>query len=143
MTKLENTLVWLYVKLWGKFGDHVINEKTLWTFSSDDLRTALMELAYPRKRKLQQKEKSERVKALTDLIMGKFENVTAFIEWSLRIHQDLNENKITINIVKWDPGYYSIFFRNIYRISMIYNDIMVYYNEYIMILYHIQYLMPC
>ena len=104
MTRLENTLVWLYVKLWGKFGDHVVNEKTLWTFKSEDLRTALMELAYPRKRKLQQKEKSERVKALTDLIMGKFENVTAFIEWSLRIHQDLNENKITINIIKWDPG---------------------------------------
>ena len=68
MTKLENVLVWLYVKTWGKFGEHVINEKSLWNFSAEDLETALMGLAFPRK-----KEKSERLKALTDLIMGQFE----------------------------------------------------------------------
>ena len=117
MTNLENALVWLYVKTWGKFGDSVIKEKELWTFSADDLRTAFMELAYPRKRKFQEKEKSERVKALADLIMTKFEDVTAFIEWSVKIHEDNNENlpetpkQQSIKIVKWDPGSYLKFYR--------------------------------
>ena len=50
MTKLENVLVWLYVKTWGKFGEHVIAEKGLWKFSEEDLETALMGLAYPKKK---------------------------------------------------------------------------------------------
>ena len=58
MTKLENALVWLYVKTWGKFGDHVMDKKDLWNFGADDLETAIMGIAYPRKR-----EKTERVKA--------------------------------------------------------------------------------
>ena len=69
MTIQENALVWLYVKTWGAFGEHLINEKDLWNFGAQDLETAITRLAYPRKRKLQEKEKSERVEALTDLIM--------------------------------------------------------------------------
>ena len=86
MTKLENVLVWLYVKTWGKFGDHMIRENALWTFSAEDFRTVLMELAYPTK-----KEKSERVKALTDLIMGQFEEggLAAFREWSGDLHAEI------------------------------------------------------
>ena len=100
MTNIENALFWLYVKTWGKFGDHVINEKSLWTFSAEDLRTVLMDLAYPRKN-----EKSERVTALTDLIMEKFENDMAFHKWSLEIHQENIENQQeSIKILKWDPG---------------------------------------
>ena len=69
MTKLENALIWLYLKTWGKFGDHVINEKYLWNFSGNDLETVIMSIAFPRK-----KEKTERAEALTDLIIEKFEH---------------------------------------------------------------------
>ena len=122
MTKLENVLIQLYVKTWGKFGEHVINEKSLWNFSAEDLETALMGLAFPRK-----KEKSERVKALTDLIMGQFEDggIDAFRKWSGDLHAEiietLSENvqpetqvansqpqRKSIKILKWDPGNYFI-----------------------------------
>ena len=87
MTKLENALIWLYLKTWGKFGDHVIDEKDLWNFSGEDLETVIMGLAFPRK-----KEKTERVKALTDLIMEKFEqDGTAFYEWAAKMHEELIE----------------------------------------------------
>ena len=46
-----------------------------------------MGLAFPRK-----KEKSERVKALTDLIMEKFDqDGTAFYEWAAKMHAELIE----------------------------------------------------
>ena len=88
MTELENALVWLYVKTWGKFGDHVIAENDLWNFHDDDLEAAIMGIAYPRK-----KSKPERVQALTDLIMEKFEQggMTAFREWSGEIHDQIIE----------------------------------------------------
>ena len=88
MTKLENALVWLYVKTWGKFGDHVIEQKALWNFGADDLDSVIMGLILPRK-----KDKTERVKALTDLIMEKFEQggLTAFREWSGEIHGQIIE----------------------------------------------------
>ena len=107
MTKLENVLIWLYVKTWGKFGDHVIKEDALWNFSADDFRTVLMELAYPTK-----KEKSERVKTLTDLIMGQFEEggLAAFREWSGDLHAEIIETFPVepIKILKWDSGNYFI-----------------------------------
>ena len=67
MTNLESALIWLYVKTWGQYGEHVIKEKDLWNFSVNDLETAIMSLAYPRKA-----GKSDRVQALNDLIMEKF-----------------------------------------------------------------------
>ena len=83
MTKLENALIWLYAKTWGEFGNHVVDEKDLWKFGVGDLETAIMSIAYPRKR-----EETERVQALTDLIMEKFEEGgrAAFCEWSRGIH---------------------------------------------------------
>ena len=114
MTKLENVLVWLYVKTWGKFGDHVIDEDALWKFSAEDLRKTITKLAHPRKRNFKEQEKSERVKALTALIMEKFENVAAFNEWSDKIYQDNKENipkqLPTVKISEWDPGNYCFFF---------------------------------
>ena len=111
MTNLENALVWIYIKTWGKFGDHVIQREDLWNFGAQDLETALTGLAYPRKRKLQENEKSERIKAFADLIMEKFENVNSFHEWSLKIHQENIENlsetskqQKPIRILKWDLG---------------------------------------
>jgi len=60
MTKLENALVWLYVKTWGKFGDHVMDKKDLWNFGADDLDIAIMRIAYPgydiKKKKKKKKE---------------------------------------------------------------------------------------
>ena len=87
MTKLENALVWLYVKTWGKFGEHVIKED-IWNFSANDLEKAIMGLAFPRK-----KEKTERLKALTDLIMENFENggLDAFRKWAGEIHDQVIE----------------------------------------------------
>ena len=84
MSKLENALVWVYVKTWGKFGDHVIGEKDLWNFGADDLETAIMTLAFPRKR-----ETTDRYQALTDLIMEKFEqDGMALYEWAAKIHKE-------------------------------------------------------
>ena len=88
MTKLENALVWLYVKTWGKIGDHVIVEKDLWSFHDNDLETAIMGIAYPRR-----KAKPERVQAMTDLIMEKFEQdgLDGFRKWSGEIHNQIIE----------------------------------------------------
>ena len=125
MTKLENALVWLYVKTWGKFGDHVAQEKDLWNFGGDDLETVIMGLAFPRKKE----KKAERVQALTDLIMEKFEqDRMAFYEWAAKIHEEaietllesieidaVNEeatpqNPQPVKILEWDSGkYFQVF----------------------------------
>ena len=115
MTSLENALVWLYVKTWGKFGEHVIKED-IWTFSANDLETVIMSLAFPRK-----KEKTERMKALTDLIMEKFEEggIDAFRKWAGEIHDQVietlpetaeivPEQQTLVKILKWDLGKYSV-----------------------------------
>ena len=125
MTKLENALIWLYVKTWGEFGEHIIAEKDLWNFADYDLERAIMGLAYPRK-----KPKLERVKDLTELIMGKFEEggPAAFREWSAVIHDqvidslpqnvevDTADQELQVKILKWDPGNYKYFYRNISRL---------------------------
>ena len=88
MTKIENTLIWLYMKTWGKFGDHVIEGEDLWNFSGEDLEKVIMGLAFPRKT-----EKTERVYALTNLIMEKFgQDGTAFYEWAVKIHGEFIED---------------------------------------------------
>ena len=89
MTKLENALIWLYVKTWGKFGDHIIEEKDLWNFDDVHLEKAIMNLAYPRR-----KENHERIRDLTELIMEKFEydGLAAFREWSRVIHDQFIES---------------------------------------------------
>ena len=121
MTKLENALIWLYVKTWGKFGDHIIADKDLWNFDDVHLERAIMGLAYPRK-----KEKRERVKDLTELIMEKFEDggLAGFHEWSRVIHdqvidslprnvefdavdeQLMNSHQQLVKIIEWDPSKY-------------------------------------
>lgn len=110
MTNLENAFVWLYVKTWGKFGDRVITEMNVSCFGAQDLETAIMQLAYPRK-----KEQTERVEALIDLIAEKFgQDRSAFREWSAKIHREFIEtlpetvetsNQVT-KILKWDQGKY-------------------------------------
>ena len=46
MTKIENALLWLYVKSWNQFGQHVIDEKSLWNFGGEDLEAALTAVTY-------------------------------------------------------------------------------------------------
>ena len=118
MTNIENALVWLYAKTWGKFGDRFIAED-IWNFAANDLEMAIMGLAYPKK-----KAKSERVQALNDLIMGKFQEggLAAFREWSGEIHNQVIESlpeiidpfdpeakqqqRAPVKILNWDLGRY-------------------------------------
>ena len=130
MTKLENALIWLYVKTWGKFGDHIIEEKDLWNFDDVHLEKAIMSLAYPRR-----KENHERIRDLTELIMEKFEydGLAAFREWSCVIHDQfieyfprnveldavLNEQAMNskqqlevVKILEWDSSKLNAFEKN-------------------------------
>ena len=50
MTKIENALVWLYVKSWSIFGQHMIDEKNLWNFGGEDLEAALNAVTYGRQK---------------------------------------------------------------------------------------------
>ena len=122
MTKLENALIWLYVKTWGMFGDHVIKED-LWKFAVRDLEAAIMGLANPRKRKYNEKEETERVHALNDLIMETFEEggIDAFQKWSREIHAQAIETlplDTPVKILKWDPGKYNNFIYNLKIVNM-------------------------
>ena len=116
MLKLEYALVWLNVKTWGKFGEHVIKEKN---FGANDLETVIMILALPRNR-----EKSEQFQALTDSIMEKFEqDCIVFSEWAAKIHEETigsiletlgpdgignqemtPQNQQPVKILEWDSG---------------------------------------
>ena len=85
MTKIENALVWLYVKSWNNFGQHVLDEKDLWNFGGEDLEAALMGLTYKRKN-----DKTERITELNKLIMERFENcIEDFFEWARSLHSEV------------------------------------------------------
>ena len=51
MTKVENALMWLYLKTWGLQGQHVIDKDELWNFGGEDLEDAIIGIAYQRKKK--------------------------------------------------------------------------------------------
>ena len=92
-TKIENALIWLYVKTWGLQGQHVIDEDTLWNFGTEDLESALNKIVYPRTNKTNDK-KSEDEKSLSDelgkLIMEKFDDdKVKFYEWSQAVHKEV------------------------------------------------------
>ena len=85
MTKIENALVWLYVKSWNNFGQHVLDEKNLWNFGGEDLEAALTGLAFPRKN-----GKTERITGLNKLIMERFEDcVEDFFDWARSLHSEV------------------------------------------------------
>ena len=84
MTKIENALVWLYVKSWNNFGQHVLDEKNLWNFGGEDLEAALTGLAFPRKN-----GKTERITELNKLIMERFDNRVDFFEWASSLHNEV------------------------------------------------------
>ena len=84
MTKIENALVWLYMKSWNQFGQHVIDEKSLWNFGGEDLEAALTAVTYAR-----QKGTTELTKELKKLIIERFDNDMAFVKWSQGIHSEV------------------------------------------------------
>ena len=86
MSKIENALIWLYIKTWGLQGQHVLDEKDLWNFGSEDLEAAIMGIAFPRK------EKDDRVRDLNNLILGKFDGNVHFYEWARGIHGGVIES---------------------------------------------------
>ena len=107
----------------------MIEEKNFWNFGADDLEKVIMSLAFPRKKE----KKTERVQALTDFIMEKFEqDRMAFYEWAAKIHEEAietldtvergtideqattSQNRPPVKILEWDSGKYFKFF-NEYR----------------------------
>ena len=91
MTKIENALVWLYVKSWNHFGQHLLDEKSLWNFGSEDFESALTSIAYQKKQ-----DKNERSQDLKSLIMERFDNnVMNFFEWSRNLHNEVLIHELT------------------------------------------------
>ena len=93
MTKLENAMIWLYVKTWGLQGQHVINEDTLWNFGTEDLELALNKIVYPRKRKKNDEKSGGEISLIEELrkrIMEKFDDdKVKFYEWSQTVHEEV------------------------------------------------------
>ena len=95
MTKVENALIWLYLKTWGLQGQHVIEKDELWNFGGEDLEEAIIGIAYPR---IKQNEngggendsQEDLVDSLKKLIMGKFDKKhNEFYEWSRTLHNEV------------------------------------------------------
>ena len=93
MSKIENALVWLYIKTWGLQGQHVIDEDGLWNFDAEDLESAIFGISYPRKKNKTEKTDDGQVdliEELRKLIIGKFDDdKNAFYEWSQTIHDEV------------------------------------------------------
>ena len=89
MSKLENALLWIYVKTWGLQGQHVVDQHGIWKFARKDLKTAIMRVAYA-----SEESGSELIEDLTALILGRFETggLDEFYQWSKTIHGEIIEN---------------------------------------------------
>ena len=66
----------------------MLDEEDLWNFGGEDLEAAIMGIAFPRK------DKSDRIKDLNNLILGRFENGGAdeFYRWAKAIHGNVIES---------------------------------------------------
>ena len=94
MTKIENALMWLYVKTWGLQGQHVIDKDELWNFGGEDLEDAIIGISYPRMKKSDDEDgasdgQDDLVESLRKLIMGRFDKKNEFYEWSQTIHDEV------------------------------------------------------
>ena len=94
MTKIENALMWLYVKTWGPHGQHVIDKNELWNFGGEDLESVIVGLILPRNKTFENNDNVENeenlAESLQKLIMGKFDNKrTEFYEWAQGIHDQV------------------------------------------------------
>ena len=95
MTKIENALMWLYVKSWGVQAQHVIDKDQMWNFGGDDLEEAIMGILYPRRKKTENRDEDENkedlVESLRKLILGKFgDKKDEFYKWSQNIHDEVH-----------------------------------------------------
>ena len=92
MSKIENALVWLYVKTWGLQGQHVIDEG-LWNFTEKDLDTVIFGISYPKKTNKNVKNEDEKIsldEQLKSSIMEKFDDdQTEFYKWSRSIYDEV------------------------------------------------------
>ena len=94
----EKALVWLYVKTWNAYGEHMINYDEfvsdwlhqdyidydeLWTFDKKDLDAALVAMLYPGKEEAQ-------IEELKQMILERFGNDSIkYYEWSLKIRDEM------------------------------------------------------
>ena len=72
----------------------MIDKEQMWNFGGEDLEEAIMEMAYPRKKKTENKDEGEKkedlVESLRKLILGKFnDKKSEFYEWSQTIHDEV------------------------------------------------------
>ena len=75
----------------------------MWNFGGEDLEEAIMGIAYPRKKKTENKDEGEKkedlVESLRNLILGKFDDKKSeFYEWSQTIHDEVGlvMNKLSV-----------------------------------------------
>ena len=106
VTKVENALMWLYLKTWGLQGQHVIDKNELWNFGAEDVKTAIIGIAYPQKKTSEQNDdadsKEDLVESLIKLIMGKFDDkINEFFEWSRTIHDEVILSVFFVSELFW------------------------------------------
>ena len=93
MSKVENALMWLYLKTWGLQGQHVIDRDELWNFGGEDLQEAIIGIAYPQIKKKENgdnQDGEDLVDSLKKLIMEKFDKKhNEFYEWSRTLHDEV------------------------------------------------------
>ena len=103
MTKIENAMIWLYVKTWGLQGQHVIDEDELWNFHRKDLESALIRIVYPGKQNKVDKKSEDNIsliEKLQKLIMEKFGDDThAFYAWSKIVHEEVRVKLIRSTLI--------------------------------------------
>ena len=103
----EQALVWLYVKTWNVYGEHVLDYGDLWNFTDKDMEAALVTMAYPKAEdkkvfeKIKKfscfgpKQEDKEVEELKEIIMDRFNNdAIEYYKWSLKI------SKVAISEIK-------------------------------------------
>ena len=71
------------------------HKTALWKFGDEDLESAIIGIAYPRKQKKPDEETGDKINLIVELrklIMGKFgDDKNAFYEWSQTIHDEVRQ----------------------------------------------------
>ena len=104
MSKIENSLIWLYAKSWGFQGHHMTEKSELWKFGEEDLKTAVEEIVFSKTNPGQKLQEQ-----LQELILKKFENKTEFHKWAEPLISDASwstiQNALRANtLVDGKPG---------------------------------------
>jgi len=112
MTKVENALMWLYVKTWGLQGQHVIDKDELWNFGGEDLESVIMGLILPRSNTCENNDEVDNgdnlAEALKKLILEKFDNkIIELYQWAQSIHHQELKNiplKVETKMMAFDES---------------------------------------